>query len=104
MGNTEDRGKVDLKIFPAKEGTTKSIALWTDDKIILEPESQMPARLQVHVKKAEKNGLNVKWLLEVTVPPNSHYGAFSDESVIILRIQGTPPRFIRIPVTGTGQA
>jgi hypothetical protein len=104
VGNTEDRGKVDLKIFPAKEGFTRVISLWTDDKIILEPESQTPARLQVHVKKAEKNGPNVKWLLEVTVPPNSQYGAFSDESVIILRIQGTPPRFIRIPVTGTGQA
>ena len=104
VGNTEERGKVDLKIFRAKQGTTRTVALWANDKIILEPESHTPARLQVHVKKAEKNGTNVKWLLEVTVPPNSHYGPFPEESVIILRIQGTPPRFIRIPVKGNGQA
>ena len=45
----------------------------------------------------------MKWKLEVSVPPDTQFGAFPEESVIILRTQETPPRFIRIPVTGNGQ-
>jgi len=103
IGNTEDRGKVDLKIFRAKEGVTRTVSLWTDDKVNLQKESQVPATLEVKLNKEEKAGNRVKWGLEVTVPPNTQFGAFPEESVVILRVMTVPPRFIRIPVTGNGQ-
>lgn len=102
VGNAEDRGKVDLKIFRGKEGATREIALWTDDKMVLQPESQSPPTLQVKLTKAEASGKRTKWRLEVTVPPGTHFGPFTEENVIILRTQSDPPRFIRIPLVGSG--
>jgi hypothetical protein len=104
VGNTEDRGKVDMKIFRAKDGHKRVVPLWTENQILLEPESQTPATLQVKLEQGERTGSRTKWLLEVTVPPSTQFGVFPEESVIILRIKSTPPRFIRIPVTGNGQS
>ena len=69
VGNTEDRGKVDMKIFRAKEGAKRLVSLFTESQILLEPESQTPATLQVKLEQSEKTGSRTKWLLEVTVPP-----------------------------------
>ena len=103
IGNHEDRGKADFKIFRAKEGVTRTFPLWTDDKVTLVKESQVPATLEIKLNKEESAGNRAKWALEVTVPPNTQYGAFPDESVVILRVETTPPRFLRIPVVGNGQ-
>jgi hypothetical protein len=100
--DSSNGGKVDLDTFRAKEGVERTVSLWTDEKIILKTESQIPATLDVEIK-GEKAGPRTKWLLKVKVPPSSQFGVFPEDSVIILRIQTTPPRFIRIPVTGNGQ-
>jgi hypothetical protein len=42
------------------------------------------------------------WDLRIEISPGSQSGPLSDDSVIILRTQSTPPRQIRIPVLGTG--
>jgi hypothetical protein len=104
MGNSEDGGKIDLKTFRAKEGAALAVFLWTDDQIALQVENQTPPTLDAKLAKLESKGKRAKWQLEVTVPPDTQFGAFSAESVIILRTQTNPPRFIRIPVIGNGQS
>jgi hypothetical protein len=96
-------GKVDMEIFRAKEGKQLVVPLWTDNRVQLELDSQDPVTLQVKLEKAEKVGARSKWLLDVTVPPATQYGAFGETSVIVLRTKTNPPRFIRIPVVGNGQ-
>jgi hypothetical protein len=104
VGSTEDRGKINLT-FRAKEGISQTVPLWTeDDKTVLTLESQTPATLEVNLSRGETVGKRTKWFLKVTVPANVHFGVFPDDSVIILRMQTVPPRFIRIPVVGNGQA
>ena len=86
VGSAEERGKVDLKTFRAKEGAHRTVSLWTeDDQVILETESHAPRTLEIKLTKGEKIGSRTKWQLEVTVPPSTQFGAFSEESVIILR-------------------
>jgi hypothetical protein len=103
VGNTLDRGKVNMEIFRAREGKERVVSLWAENGVDLEPESQTPATLQVKLEKSDKTAARTKWLLHVTVPPNTQFGVFGEDSVIILRTKTTPPRFIRIPVTGNGQ-
>ncbi len=104
VGNAEDRGKIDLKTFRAKEGMQTTVSLWTEDQTLLELASQSPPTLGVKLTRGEKTGARLKWELEITVPPNTQFGTLPDDSVIILRTQTSPPRFIRIPVTGNGQS
>ena len=104
VGNLEDRGRADLKTFRAKDGAARDLSLWTDSQLVLEHESHTPATLEVKLEKKETTGNRAKWLLKVTVPPNTHFGPFTEESVIILRTLTTPPRFLRIPVAGHAQS
>ena len=41
-----------------------------------------------------------RWLLQVTVPPNTCFGAFGDDYAVWLRLSGSKSRLVRIPVTG----
>jgi hypothetical protein len=104
VGNARDRGRVDLQIFRAKEDVTRDFSLWADEKLILEKDSQTPPTLEVVLKKQETAGTQAKWNLQVTVPADTQFGPFPEDSVIILRTKTTPPRFIRIPVIGNGQS
>ena len=104
IGNASERGKVDLQIFRAQQDFTRDFSLWADKQLILEKDSQTPPTLEVALKKKATIGNRAQWSLQVTVPANTQFGPFPDDSVIILRTKTSPPRFIRIPVKGNGQS
>lgn len=98
IGGADDQGRIKFKSFSAKEGASKVVELVADANLRLEPHSQHPAILEVHLTPTPKSP--GRWRLKVTVPPNSFSGSFTDADAVTLRIAGEPPRFIRIPIDG----
>ena len=64
VGSADERGKMNLKTFRAKDGARGEVSLWTeDDKVVLESESQYPSTLDVKLSKEDKSGSRTKWRL-----------------------------------------
>lgn len=101
IGDRNDQDKVNLKSFPASEGTTVTVPFWVNNaKLDFEaPEQEVP-NLEVKVKRQETIGTRTKWQLEVRVPERSMSGPLPDHSAVILRTRTTPPRYIRIQLVG----
>jgi hypothetical protein len=100
-----DSSKIDFDIFRAKDGKTRAVVVWTDDpNLVLDIESQLPRSLVVKLTPEGKVGGRGKWRLQVTVPPDTFYGSFTDEHVITLQTKTEPPRKIRIPLAGNAQS
>jgi len=97
---TEDAAKINLS-FLARDGIKKSIPLWSEAGNDLTLDAFNPRVLKVELKqnKKESTAARNKWSLEIWVPPGAWSGPFLDDSVIYLRTT-SPPRRIRIPVTG----
>jgi hypothetical protein len=103
IGGIEDQGKINLKSFPAKDGTRKTVLLWSDLKTKLEVIDKQPSALVVNlVESKEKLAKQKQWVLEVVVPPNQLFGPISDDSAVTLQADTVPPRQIRIPLAGHG--
>jgi hypothetical protein len=102
VGGVEDQGRVQLKSFKAADGARKTVVIRTDHATELAIEKHAPAAVEVKLKEStkEKTATQRKWLLEVYVPPNAHYGPFDEDHVIQLRTSAKPPRRIRIPLVG----
>jgi hypothetical protein len=99
IGNVEDAGKINLS-FRASDGVKKIVPLWSEGGNELSIERTFPAVLGVTLTKSkESTAARSKWLLEITIPPGGWLGPFLEDSVIFLRTT-SPPRRIRIPVTG----
>lgn len=99
---SKNKDKVQFDSFRARDGASREINLWTDPKIELAYHDKHPAALKVELTKVvkESTAARTKWLLEVTVPPNSCFGAFGDDYAVWLRLSGPKSRLVRIQVTG----
>ncbi|MBI3412259.1 MAG: hypothetical protein HY040_28340 [Planctomycetes bacterium] len=101
IGPAENPDKVNLRSFPASEGTRVTVPFWNNNaKLDLEAAEQEIANLEVKVSKQETIGNRTKWILEVRVPERGFSGPLPDHSAIILRTKTTPPRYIRIQLVG----
>ncbi len=104
VGAAEDRGMLDLKSFSSLSGVSKRFVLWTENNVELEStKDHVPSYIEVKLgkDKLQTRAGKTKWILQVTVPGGVAGGAFPENSVIILRIPGNSPRYLRIPVVGT---
>jgi hypothetical protein len=107
VGSGEEPGKIKLKPFSVKLGTREVFPMWSDAKVNLEPFEQTPAGVEVKLSKLPKESTaqRTKWRLEVIVPPDAvSAGALGEESAIILRVNSTPPRLVRVPIIGNALA
>lgn len=103
----DERGGIPLGAFPAKNGTIKMVKITghrssLDLKVAkVEPEGSTPLKVK-SLKKADAPvaGGRTKWELTVEVPPGNPSGRLPEHSAVLLTIAGTPPRHVRIPVTG----
>lgn len=104
IGGVADSGKIDLKSFPARDGTRKAIFVSTNRDIELDVNnvSVQPTALRVKLTETTKDKTANKrnWSLEVEALANQLFGTISEDSAVILRTKATPPRLIRIPVVG----
>ncbi|MCI0376344.1 MAG: hypothetical protein L0215_01930 [Gemmataceae bacterium] len=100
VAGSENRGRIQLGSFPAKDDFTKIVSLLAHKNIKLKHESTDPSTLVVKLQKKELTGERQRWQLDVTVPANSILGQFAEHSAVVLKTSDDPPRFIRIPVLG----
>lgn len=102
LGSAE-RDEIQLGSFKKSQGKTVNVILVTDDKTKLELKDCYPVFLRTKLSQKEKVSGEIRWNLEVTVPPNEQEGYMPDDSVILL--EATRPdgssRRARIPVKGT---
>jgi hypothetical protein len=105
--STDEKGRIDLGPFPAKNGIIKSVRLLAYrpglDLKLERVEPAGPNHLKVkflNIVEPPLAGGRNRWELCVEVPPGSPSGRLPDHTAVLLTIPGSTPRHIRIPVTG----
>ncbi|MSQ96070.1 MAG: hypothetical protein EXR98_16155 [Gemmataceae bacterium] len=103
VGGTKDEGKIRFEPVDVKIGASKSVYLSVDSKIHLEKHTHKPDWIDVHLKRETKEPLDGRhlWLLTVRIEGGTlDAHSFDDRHAVVLRIAGTPDRFLRIPLEG----
>jgi hypothetical protein len=107
VGAEEDKGKIRMGSFRSETGKTRTVRLTAlQPNLNLRIDRVEPPQadyLKVKYLREVKSGTaesTKRWDLCVEVPPGSPEGTLPEHCAVILQIQGTPPRHIRIPVTG----
>lgn len=103
IGGTDDKGKIRFKPFEAQAETRKTIHLAADAKFVLQHHSHKPDWIKVRLERETKKPADGQhlWLLEVTIPANTlDVRSFDERDAVVVRIAGTPERFVRIPLEG----
>jgi hypothetical protein len=103
VGGEADQAKVQLRLFSAAETKTAIVPIYGDPAFSLQIDHKYPPFLQVDLqrKTKESTAQRARWDLKVTIPAKAWTGALPDDSRVVLRIGGNPPRLVRIPVVGT---
>jgi hypothetical protein len=103
VGTSEDRGRINLKSFRSASGVTVKVPVWTDKKTPVSIESVSPSVIEAKlIKPKDENAARPKWTLEVHVPADKWTGSFGEDAVLYLKLETTPPRRVRVPISGTG--
>jgi hypothetical protein len=100
----EPGGRINLGRFPADRGTRATVRVKAT-RLDLQPAlvGWSPDYLQVgldEVQDCVPSGER-HWRLSVTVPPDRAAGPLPAGSAVVLRLPGTPPRRLRVPLLGT---
>jgi hypothetical protein len=104
IGNPEDNDRIALGSFRAGIGKKHKVVLTTTDQgveLLTDGIEVEPSYVKANLRRNAQKGSGGSWELEVEVPPNSAAGPFPPQSAVYLKVKGSPPRRIRIPITGT---
>jgi hypothetical protein len=104
IGGANDQRKVRFQSFRAGDDAEKSVELLTDAKVELKTFAHKPDWINVNLTRAavQPDPKRTIWNLVVTVPPNTPgVRSFEEQDAVVLRVVGTPERFVRIPIEGT---
>jgi hypothetical protein len=96
----DEREVVALGNFPDNQGTSKTVLLATARpglELEWDRDNTSPSFLQVRL---ERDADPSRWRLQVSVAPNQAAGELPPQSVIVLKTNDSPPRRLRLPVTG----
>lgn len=94
VGAQDDHGKINLKSFPARFGTKKTVVVSSRTADLDVASVEYPAGLKVQLIETGKR----KWALHLEVPPDRFFGQITDDNLVILRSKAG--RSIRIPLMG----
>jgi hypothetical protein len=105
--STDEKGRIDLGPFLARDGITKSVRLIAHrpgmklkfERVEPEGPNHLKVKFLNEVEPLRAGGRN-RWELCVEVPRGSPSGRLPDHAAVVLTIDGTSKRQIRIPVTG----
>ena len=103
IGGANDQRKVRFKGFKAGDYAEKRVELLTDASVVLEPYTHKPEWINVKLTRAKEqpDPKRTIWSLEVSVPRNTPgVRSFEERDAVVLRVVGTPERFVRIPIEG----
>jgi hypothetical protein len=104
VGTAADKDQVDLGDFYSNLPATRTIQIKAkrpDVKLSHDPkQSSLPDGVEVSLKPGPAEDGKPTWHLTVSVPPNTLSGALPPRSVVVLTIDGQPPRQVRVPVVG----
>jgi hypothetical protein len=107
VGSEEDKGKISLGSFNARNGTNKVVRLTTlREGLDLVFDKMEPPSLDFikvkYFRKVQSLGSNgqARWELAVEVPPGCPGGPLPEHSAIYLKSPGKTSRHIRIPISG----
>ncbi len=99
----EDAEGIHLRSFSTAAGAGKTVPLVAEDeKVQLRLEAATPDYLDVRLEPRETTDGRRRWDLHVKVPPRAVVGPLPPEAAVILRLEGTAPRRLRLPVSGQG--
>jgi hypothetical protein len=105
IGKPADKDMVQLGDFDTKYVQSKTIRIVATKpgmKLSLDAKQEsVPAGVQVKLDPLPDEGGKSRWDLSVSVPPETLSGALSPTAAILLKIEGDPPRAVRVPLVGT---
>ena len=101
VGESGERGRIDLGNFQANRGIQRSVTLSSPDpNLQLKLVGHSPDTFNVTLEERESKRLPRRWDLNVMVDPGKGFSGLMQHGSIVLEIVGDQPRKIRIPVTG----
>ncbi len=103
IGGAADDKRIRFRSFAAAIGSSRTIDLIAPADMKLETFKHEPSWLEVKLTLDEMNipGKRRTWRLQVTVPPGAPMArSFEEPNAVVLRMVGSPERFVRIPVEG----
>ncbi len=102
VGAEQDKGKVNLGAFKAANGGHKPVAV-VAKRADIDLKPQMikiePANLEFLKARLEKTGTG-RWTLDVRATPGCPPGPLPKDAAVVISMPGSPPRAVRIPVSG----
>jgi hypothetical protein len=110
VGSPDDRGRIALNSFRSRGGASKTVTILAQNPeldletkaIRIYPEN-LQAHMEVRLEKLKPSGAEKRhrWHLHVRLKEGFPPGKLPDGSALFLQIAGSsPPRQIRIPITG----
>jgi hypothetical protein len=106
VGGGDEQGKVVLKTFASRDGVVRKVPLSTEVMVPLVVESSYPPALKVKLERSEKESTKsrARWWMTLDIPPGAVTGTLPENSAVVLQLQTTPPRLLRIPIVGSAVA
>jgi hypothetical protein len=93
--------RVDLRVFRAEIGAEKMVEITTSvPGLQLSVDHVKPEEIGVELKEVKTRFGSKQWNLTIVVRPDTVAGPLPPDSAIYLKTNSSPPRRIRIPITG----
>jgi len=101
VGKPPATDRVDLRVFRAEIGVEKMVEITSSvPGLQLSVDHIKPQEIGVELKEVKTKFGSKQWNLTIVVRPDTVAGPLPTDSAIYLKTNSTPPRRIRIPITG----
>jgi hypothetical protein len=101
VGSKADRDRIDFRVFRSDLGAEKSVEIKSSvPGLALSIDRITPESIKAELTPSTSAFGGHSWKLTVVAPPDSQAGPLPADSAIYLKTNSTPPRRVRIPITG----
>ncbi len=101
IGTGAERDRVDFRVFRSDRGAEKSVEIKSSiPGVQLMVDHVTPDSIKAELEPRTSAFGERSWKLTVVIPPDAAAGLLPSDSAIYLRTNSSPPRRVRIPVTG----
>jgi hypothetical protein len=101
VGKPSEYDRVDFRVFRSDQGAEKSVEIRSSvPGLVLSIDRVAPDSIKTQLLAGPTAFGARTWKLTVVIPPDTQAGPLPADSAIYLKTNSTPPRRIRIPITG----